>query len=195
MSRMIMFIDSNNFYKHSERLLGSKKIKFNWGDLIIGIRNEYQQYFPDATLLKAIYYTALSDRADNPVAFDKQSRFIEAIKKIPYVEVRTGYLIRQPKDPLVPVDRNNPETYFHRDKETDIKLSNDLLENAWLKKYEHAVIVSADGDFKDTIEKVKQQGVHVAAVIPVGTPAYSIKSVVHGTYYLSADFLNRYTIK
>lgn len=193
--RLIIFIDSNNFYKNSERLLDSPRPKFNWGNLILGLRDKYQERFPDANLLKAYYYTALSDREDNPTAYDRQSAFITAIERIPFIETRVGYLSRIPRNKDVPVDRRDPSTYVHRDKRTDVTLSNDLLENAILKKYEHAAIVSADGDFDDTIQRIKVLGIKVCAMIPLGAPASSIRSAADDTIYIEPAFLQKHRIK
>lgn len=190
MKRIMMFIDSNNFYKNAENLVG-KNPKFSWAKLILGIRDLYQQIEPESNFIKAYYYSALSDRSDNPAKYDSHKKFLDAINRIPFVEVVLGYLMRKPKDDSVPIDKNNPATYKHVEKGTDVNLSNDILMNAFQQKFDIALLVAADGDFGDTLTKAQTCGIEFYLVLPLGSPASKLKSLIkpQNIIFLDEQFL------
>lgn len=194
LQRFMMFIDSNNFFKNSEKLLEIQNPKFSWHSLILGIRDLYQDISPDSKFVKAYYYTALSDREDNPKKYDAQKKFIEAIRRISFVEVVVGYLMRKPKDNNIEIDKNNPNTYYHTEKNTDVNLSNDILENAFQKNIDIAILVAADGDYEDTVNKARKYGVDFYLVLPMGAPASKMKSIIdrRKIIYLDETFLRKY---
>lgn len=193
----MMFIDSNNFYKNSEKLLDIQHPKFSWHSLILGIRDLYQELSPDSKFVKAYYYTALSDRADNPKKYDAQNNFIEAIKRISFVEVVIGYLMRKPKNNDIEIDKSDPNTYYHTEKNTDVNLSNDILENVFQKNIEVVILVAADGDYEDTVNKARRYGMDFYLVLPMGTPASKMKSIIdrRKIIYLDETFLKKYIIE
>ena len=195
MKKIMMFIDSNNFYKNAENLVG-KKPKFCWASLILGIRDLYQQVESDSNFIKAYYYSALADRADNPIKYDAQKRFLDAIARLSFVEVILGYLMRKPTDEAVPIDKNNPATYYHVEKGTDVNLSNDILMNAFQQKVDVALLVAADGDFEDTIAKARTCGIEFFLVLPLGSPASKLKSLIkpENVIHLDERFLRTFLL-
>lgn len=197
MKRIMMFIDSNNFHNDCKLCLGATSTpKFNWLKLILGIRDLYQEQEPDSNLYKAFYYSALSDREDNPTMYDKHKKFLDAINKIRFLEVKLGHLMRIPVVDGQPVDKTNPSTYKHVEKRTDVNISNDILENSIRNNCDVIILVSADGDYEDTIKNITSNySKEFFLVLPIGTPADRLKKLA-GTniLYLDKSFLEKYII-
>ena len=193
--RVMMFVDSNNFHKDCENSLGSNsKPRFNWKDLLLGIRDLYKENEEDDIIfLKAYYYSALSDREDNPTIYDKHKRFLDAINKIKFIYVKLGHLARVPIEEGKKIVRTDPSTYKHIEKSTDVNISNDILENCLRNNCDVILLISADGDYKDTIERIKDYGKEFYLVLPIGTPADILKKLAgEKIIYLDKAFLQKY---
>ena len=197
MQNFMMFIDSNNFYKNSQRLLQLGSVKFRWADLLIGIRDLFQNEYPETKFIKANYYSALSDREDNPKAYDAQKRFLDAIARVAFIDVIIGYLMKKPRSESVKIDIKDKSTYYHVEKNTDVNLSNDILINCLGNGVDIVLLIATDGDYADTINKVKTCGKEIFVVVPEGTPFYKIKSLVEdkNIIYLKESFLKNYLVK
>ena len=194
--KYMMFIDSNNFYKNAEALLNISKPKFRWADLVIGIRNKIGETIPEGWFVCANYYTALSDRADNPVKYDAQVRFIDALRRVPFIRVVVGYLMKKQRDTAIPIDINDPNTYIHVEKNTDVNLSNDVIENVLRGNIEIVIFVAADGDYAGTVNKVKEYGAVCYLVLPLGAKAQMMKSLIgiNNVIYVDDAFLTQYLV-
>jgi uncharacterized LabA/DUF88 family protein len=192
-----IFIDSNNIYKEACKLLGERKIKLSWVDFINGVFNEYRNRDADAQLRQAYYYSALSDRTDNPTKYDNQKRFLDALAKVSFIEVKIGYLLKVPTNPSVPIDIADTSTYRHIEKDTDTKFSNDIMENFYKEQCDIFIIMAADGDHFDTIERVVKEGKKVILAVPVGMPCQKLKSVIgeENVIYLTKDMIASHLVK
>ena len=188
-----IYIDSNNFYKNAVQLLGVSKAKFNWGALILGIRDVIQKEY-ECSFSKAIYYSALSAKEDNEQKYNAQKRFLDAINRIPYVDTHIGRLAKVPKTSGISVNPKDPSTYKHVEKNTDINISNDMLQHMYTNSTDIFVLCSADGDFEDTIKKIKDSGKTVLAVTPVGSKSIAIRNAIgdENIFYLDEAFLRHY---
>jgi len=170
---MMMYIDSNNFYKNVQALYGAQRVNIYWNKVILGIRNKIQQDY-DCYFSKAYYYSALSDREDNPTIYDKHSAFLASLNAIPYIDVVIGKLTRVPIDSKIPIDKNNPATYKHVEKNTDINISNDML----LSTADIVVLLSVDSDFENTVNLIKSKGKKVLLVVPIGAKSSQMQQIV-----------------
>lgn len=188
-SVMMMYIDANNFYKNIAELYNVKTVKPQWAKLIIGIRNIIQEDY-DCNFSKAYYYSALSDREDNPIKYDKHKRFLDNLNKCTYIDVKISKLLRVPRIYGVPIDKNDPSTYRHSEKSTDTKVSNGML----LSTADIIVLLSADTDYEDTIRILQRKKKKVLVVIPVGAKSSKIQSTVGSDNVILLDkpFLDKY---
>ncbi len=186
---MMMYIDSNNFYKNIAELYGVKTIKPNWKRLCLGIRDLIQEDY-DCNFAKAYYYSALSDRNDNPVVYDKHKSFLDNLNKCPFIDTIVGKLSRIPRYPDVPIDKFDPSTYIHVEKNTDVNISNGML----ISSADIIVLLSADTDFEYTIQMLKKRNKTVLAVIPVGSKSSHIQHIIgnNNVYLLDKVFLDNY---
>lgn len=112
---MMMYIDSNNFYKNVQELYSNKSIRIDWFKAILGLRNIIQNDY-ECSFSKAYYYSALSDRNDNPEKFDKHKAFLDYLDRIPFIDTVIGKLSRIPRNQDIPIDKNDPSTYRHIEK-------------------------------------------------------------------------------
>lgn len=188
-STMMMYIDANNFYKNIADLYGVRNVKPNWKNLCLAIRDLIQQDY-DCKFAKAYYYSALSERADNPIVYDKHKRFLDNLNQCKFIDTIIGKLSRVPRYPNVPIDKNNPATYIHIEKTTDINVSNGML----ISTADIIVLLSADTDYEYTIEMLKKRGKTVLVIIPVGSKSSHIQHIVgsENVYFLDKDFLDKY---
>ena len=197
MKRIMMFIDSNNFHNDCKFCLGEDSTpKFNWYNLILGIRDLYRQQEPESNFYKAFYYSALADREDNPAMHDKHKKFLDAINRINFVEVKIGHLMRVPVTPDRPIVKSDPSTFKHVEKCTDVNISNDILENSIRNNCDVVILVSADGDYEDTIVNITSNySKEFFLVLPIGTPADRLKKLAGSNIlYLNKAFLQKYII-
>lgn len=196
MQIMNMYIDSNNFYKNAIQLLGSDRVKFNWGSLVLGIRDIIQADYP-SKFSKANYYSALSEEADSPTKYAGQKKFLDAIDRIPYIDVHIGRLSKVPRHEGVPINLGDPSTYKHIEKNTDINISNDMLSDMFTGGTDIFLLCSADGDFANTIQRIKDKNKTVLALTPSGSRSITVRNVIGDQYmyYVDEAFLSKYIVK
>ena len=189
-SVMMMYIDSNNFYKNITNLYDTNSIKLNWQLLCLGIRDVIQEDY-ECYFSKAFYYSALSDRNDNPAKYDSHKKFLDNLNQCKYIDVVIGKLLRVPTNPNVPINKNDPSTYKHIEKTTDINVSNGMLNST----ADIIVLLSADTDFESTIRLLKKQGKTVLVVVPIGAKSSHIQHIVgdDNVILLDKNFFDKYT--
>jgi uncharacterized LabA/DUF88 family protein len=98
-------------------------------------------------LIRTYYYTALPDQAINPDRYQKQQKFLAALRDKNYFKVVLGRLEKR------------GETYV--EKGVDIALAVDLLEQAYTDIYDTAILISGDGDLAKAVEVIQRLGKHV----------------------------------
>lgn len=188
-SVMMMYIDANNFYKNIAELYSVKSVKPNWKQMCLGIRDIIQED-NNCNFAKAYYYSALSDRSDNPEKYDKHKNFLDNLNQCKFIDVVIGKLSRVPKDKNIPIDKNDPSTYKHVEKTTDINVANGMLTST----ADIIVLLSADTDYESTIRLLQQRGKTVIAVIPVGAKSSYMQQIIgeDNVIYLDKDFFDKY---
>ena len=133
--RVAVFIDGSNFYHAVKDQRGSARVDFEYlVECLVDGRE----------LVRAYYYNALPREGDVPEEqYIQQRNFFESINRLPYFEVKLGY-----------IDRGNQ-------KGVDVQLVTDMILGAVRDNYDTAVIVSGDGDFAIPAQAVKEMGKHV----------------------------------
>lgn len=136
--RVAIFIDGSNLY-HALRS-NFKRHDLNFAEFAKKLCSERR-------LFRIYYYNVLQDQSQYPEGYRDQQDFLDALHRMPYLEVRLGSTkIAQG----VPVEKG-----------IDIMLATDLLRFAWTNVYDVAVLVSGDGDFAYALQAVKNIGKHV----------------------------------
>ena len=173
----MLFIDSSNFYFHSKKLLKTTSLKFNWASLITALYKKCINDDTDTKLIMAYYYAGIPDpRVDND-GYKKQKKFLNAISSIPYVKVKTGYVLR------------NKITGQNMEKGVDTMIAVDMVFKAMKDDYDIAILVSADGDFQYSIDIVQEVGKEVYCCTPSGVHIAALKEIADKCITVDASFL------
>lgn len=92
-------------------------------------------------------YNAPVRREDGEERYQAQQKFFDALRRIPYLEVKLGRL--EPRGATVV------------EKGVDIAIAVDMLHFAATDMYDTAILVTGDGDFASAVQAVKNLGKHV----------------------------------
>jgi uncharacterized LabA/DUF88 family protein len=123
------------------------------------------------------YFTAeikaTDGRTNSP---QKQQTYIRAIKEfIPNLEVKYGYFsshtIRMPSANPPP---NTVEVIKTEEKGSDVNLAVQLINDAWLNRYDSAIIVSNDSDMAESMRMVRKH--HPEKVLGLITPGKNTRT-------------------
>jgi uncharacterized LabA/DUF88 family protein len=162
MDRVCIFIDGSNFY---HALKDAKlPVTVDFGRLAIALVG------PDRRHVHTYYYNTplIRPRHDEPdiAAKDRrcrsQQRFFNALRFIPNLTFKPGRFQRLPGGGQV-------------EKGVDVMLAIDMLTLAFKDRYDVAILVSSDADFKHAIDVVKfETGKRVELRQVAGSKAYSL---------------------
>ena len=130
----------------------------------------------DRFLTRVYYYTALPDQGRDPARYTKQQKFLNALQRKPYFSVVLGRLEPRPGG-------------FYVEKGVDIALAIDLLDLAFHKTYDTAVLITGDGDFSRAVEIVQRMGIHVENACPRSCQSHHLQQTCDRTIELNIDFL------
>ena len=149
--RACVYIDGFNFYY---RKLKASKTK--WTDL----KALSQKMLDSEDEIAGIrYFTAdVSQRAGDEEAPIRQSKYFQALKTIPEMEIHKGkFLAKEIHRPL----RGQEESYvFVRDTEekgSDVNLASHLLMDGFRDRYDVALVMSQDTDLLEPLRMVKEE--------------------------------------
>lgn len=164
--RTIIYIDGFNLYYGC-----LKGTSYKWLDLkklfsyILGHQNQ---------IIAINYFTAIA----KPIPTDlyvakRQNSYLNALKVyIPEINIHLGHFLKhEVYMPLVNSKASGPKTalvYKTEEKGSDVNLAVHLLNDAWLNKFDCAVIVSNDSDLAESICLVKKH--HPQKICGVITP-------------------------
>jgi len=140
--RVSIFIDGSNLY-HGLKVIGMSINDFErFANLIAG----------DRDLRRVFYYTAIMDRDFNEKGFIKQQKFLRKLSSIP--KFKLVYCTFKKI-----MGKNGNIRY--EVKGDDVQLANDMLVGAYENRYDTAVLVSGDEDFKPVVRTIKRLGKRV----------------------------------
>ncbi len=175
MNRVYVFIDGSNFYHLCRENLNRTDV--NIGDFAKGLVG------PDRRLVRIYYYNCLLPPDHPEEARRGQQRFIGALDRTAYLEVRLGKLVQ----------RNfacrECGTSHSRWTEKGVLLaaSKDL--------YDTAILVTGDGDLAEAVRAVKGLGRHVEVVSFEKGRAYELVQVADVFRELTAEDISPYFVK
>ena len=149
--RVAVFIDGANLYKALKYKFTRASVDFGkLAGLLVGERQ----------LLRTYYYNAAYPGSDTRAK--DQQKFFDALKKIPYLELRLGKL--QPKDGS------------YEQKGVDVHLAVRMIDLAFRNTYDVAVLISGDSDFVPAVNMVKNLGKHVELAFVEGQPCFELQA-------------------
>jgi uncharacterized LabA/DUF88 family protein len=164
--KVMIFIDGSNFY-HALKNLGVTSIDFkHLCDSLIGRERE---------LVRVYYYNAPVNQSEEPEKYKRQQKFFNYLRNLDYFEVKLGRLEKRSTGVV--------------EKGVDVKIATDMLWCAVQDLYDVAILISADGDFADVVQRVKDLGKHVEVAYPEGGRLYHLRQVCDRFIPLDSRFL------
>lgn len=151
--RVAIFIDGSNFYHGLKAAFKVTRIDFHQFSLRLTLGRK---------LIRTYYYNAPVIKQDDEERYRRQQKFFETLYNTPYLSVHLGRLQRRPDGKLV-------------EKGIDVKIASDMLRLAYADTYDTGILVSADGDYVDAIEGVKEQGKHVENAYFISGASYHLR--------------------
>ena len=169
--RTYIYIDGFNFYY---RLI--KNTPYKWLDL----KSLFTKLLsPQNDVLKIKYFTALVSGRIDPDQPIRQKTYIRALEKyIPELEVHYGHFLSHEVD--APLAGSSPMKFVKiiksEEKGSDVNLAVHLLNDAWLNKFDCAVVVSNDSDLAEALRIVKDDlWKKIGLLTPVNSPSMELK--------------------
>jgi len=155
--RTYVYVDGFNFYYGAV-----KETPYKWLDF----KSLFQKLLaPAHQILSIKYFTSTVTGIFDPNSPVRQKTYIRALKKhIPEISVYYGHFLSHNKfKPLTyPVNKKifGKKIKFAmvvetEEKGSDVNLATHLLNDAWLDKFDCAVVASNDGDLKESLRIVK----------------------------------------
>jgi uncharacterized LabA/DUF88 family protein len=144
--RVAIFIDGSNFYHSLKDTFGL----FHEGAENVELFRKLVEFLRNGRLLVGVYYyNAPLDYSYNKALYSRQQRFFYKLRLIPGFNV---ILCNMRKS----IGKDGKIEF--RVKGDDIHLATDMLAGAYEDRYDTAVLVSGDGDFRPAILKVRKLG-------------------------------------
>ena len=178
MDRVCIFIDGSNFY-HALKDAGLS-VSVDLGKLSVKLTGTERRH------LHTYYYNTplIRPRRDDPQYEMKdercrsQQRFFNALRFVPNLTFKAGRFQRLPNGGQV-------------EKGVDVMLAIDMLTLAFKDRYDAAILVSSDADYKHAIEVVKfETGKTVELHQVVGSKAYDLITAASVYKPITAEIIN-----
>jgi uncharacterized LabA/DUF88 family protein len=178
MDRVCIFIDGSNFYHALKDAglsvsvdLGKLGTKLTGSD-----RRHLHTYYYNTPLVRPRRDDAQYDAKDQRCR--SQQRFFNALRFIPNLTFKPGRFQRLPNGGQV-------------EKGVDVMLAIDMLTLAFKDRYDVAILISSDADYKHAIEVVKfETGKTVELHQVEGSRAYDLITVASIYKPITADIIN-----
>ncbi|MCA1622487.1 MAG: NYN domain-containing protein [Acidobacteria bacterium] len=170
-----VYVDGFNLYYGA-----IKRTPYRWLDLLTMCR----LLFPNDQINKIKYFTArVSARPSDPDQPIRQATYWRALQTIPNLSIIEGSFLVKPV--MMPIANTNPQRYERviktEEKGSDVNLAVHLLNDAYKKDYELAVIVTNDSDLLEPMRIVKQElNLPVGLVNPHKNPSFDLRK--HATF-------------
>ncbi|MBL7128369.1 MAG: NYN domain-containing protein [Ignavibacteria bacterium] len=177
--RTFIYIDGFNFYYRAV-----KNTPYKWLDF----KSLFQKLLSTANQIVEIkYFTALVSGKYNPQKPIRQTTYLRALENfIPELKIYYGhFLTHEVYAPLAkPINKKNKVKIIKtEEKGSDVNLAVHLLNDAWLNKYDCAVIVSNDSDLAEAMHIVKlQHGNKILGLVMPGKGHPSKELMIHANF-------------
>ena len=176
--RVIVYIDGFNLYFG---LRDKQWKRFLWLDIQ---QMSTRLLKPNQTLVSTKYFTS---RIGSPKdKADRQNIFLEAIATVVSVEIFYGNYQVNPRV----CSRCKKIDNIRNEKMTDVNIATEMLTDAFLDKFDTAILISADGDLKTPVERIAQTaGKRIIVVFPPERKSYTLQSVATSTMFMGRAVL------
>lgn len=174
--RTIVYVDGFNLYYGAV-----KNTPHKWLDLLALFRSVLG---PAHDIVALKYFTArVSATPADPSKPQRQDVYLRALRTFPEISIHFGhFLTHQVRAPLAnPTPRARDAVILKtEEKGSDVNLAVHLLNDAWHRRYDSALVVSNDGDLAEAIRLTKlESSKPVGIAVPSATrPAHGLRREV-----------------
>ncbi len=184
-----VYVDGFNLYYGALR-----RKSYKWLDLAKFCRS----VLPNQEISRIKYFTArIKSRPDDPEAEMRQQAYLSALESIPNLEIHYGHFLSH-KTYMRKADSHDGKVEFVEviktsEKGSDVNLASHLLRDAFLARYDTAVIISNDSDLLTPIRMVMDEPLHKKVVIicPHKRPSQVLLEQVGGIKEIWSHTLRR----
>lgn len=173
--KVIVYIDGFNFYYG---LKNPKWKRYYWLD-IVGLFEKFMR--PNQELMAVKYFSAKPDNINKSL---NQNAFFQANKENPKFKLILGKYLK--KDITCFNCQNIIHTY--EEKETDVRIATQIVADAYNKKCDASIIVSADSDMIPAIELLLEIRHKIFVYFPPNQHSSDLSMISNG----NAMYLSRY---
>jgi uncharacterized LabA/DUF88 family protein len=164
--RVVVFVDGSNFYRCLKQSQGTHRVDYlKLCKKLAGQRK----------LIRIYYYNAVVRREDGEERYQEQQRFLEMLRKVPYLELRLGRLEKR-GDAVV-------------QKGIDVQIATDMLRFAYGNAYDTGILISGDADFVPAVKAVKDLGKHVENAFVKRGQSRELRQTCDRFILLDANFI------
>ena len=173
-ARTYLYVDGFNLYHRA-----LKNTPYKW----LNLKTLGQQVLASHNQITCIkYFTARVSGQRDPTSPARQQAYLKALSTLPEVKVYFGhFLAKTITRPLVKPVRGLPkyvEVHTNEEKGSDVNLATQLLNDAWSKAFDVAVVISNDSDLEAPIRIVKtERKLAVGVICPFsGLPSPQLRA-------------------
>jgi len=167
--RTIVYVDGFNLYYGC-----LKNSPYKW----LNLNSLFSQILGSQNNIVGIkYFTArVKPTLRNATSPQKQQVYIRALQKqIPHIDVHYGhFLSHNVRMANASPPPNTVEVIKTEEKGSDVNLAVQMLNDAWLNRYDCAVIVSNDSDMAESMKMIREH--HPNKVLGLVTPGQKIRT-------------------
>lgn len=150
MKKVCVYIDGSNFYHSLRENCPQLRKRFSFKRFVTKLVGNRE-------LVRTYYYNCPVPKEHDSDHAERQQKFFDSLRFIPYFEVRYGRLARRPRE----CAKCHHTSSVLIEKGVDIQIATDMLMGAVRSAYDIAILVSGDGDFQHVVQAVKDLDKHV----------------------------------
>ncbi|MFH1786288.1 MAG: NYN domain-containing protein [archaeon] len=174
-----LFIDGNNFYHILKCHQLDGRLSVSPGEIDFSKLSKVICDFFGVEHSKTIYYNSVPDIRDGEEAYYKHMQFLDDLKKLPRLEVKTRKLQKHSTEEILRsrrrkigdldlcgkckplIEKNCAECigdFKKKEKGIDVMIAVDMIEAAIKDKCDCCILLSGDADFVPALELVQKNG-------------------------------------
>ena len=174
--RVIVYIDGFNLYYGMRAAFGNK---YMWLDLQAFSASLLQ---PQAELVAVKYFTALTRSTGSPTsAHQRQDVYLKALRAhCDKLQIFYGQFLSKPRR----CSSCQKEHKSFEEKKTDVNIACEIINDAYLDRYDLCYVVSGDSDLAPPLEIIKQPQLGKRSIVahPPRRKSYELCSIANGWF-------------
>ncbi len=186
MSRVMIFIDAQNFYNCVCDTLGDDRNGRN-----IDYPKLVEELIGDRDLIRVYFYDALPPSRNQ----SGKQRFLDYIEALPYFRVVLGNVVRRDPGPddFCPHCKKKLTPRYEQ-KGVDVRLAIDMVKLAIGNTFDVAILISGDSDFVDAVQLVQDHGKQVELAFMRENCARELRDTCDTARLFNREFMRDYLL-